>query len=153
MWVTATNLAPDPRLWNTACRIVQSYSGAVWNVSSGLAYKGVNKGIPIALISCMGGLPALFTFSVNAPPFLFFSLSRLRECYVWRATPREHTLLVCCPNVQGGADWIAVFQAIGPFIKRQAVSIYLIAPRVWKGFPCSVDISSMRCLQAINVCF
>ena len=82
-----------------------------------------------------------------------YPLSRLRECCVYRATPREHTLLPCCLNVQGGADGITVIQAIGPFIKRQAVLIHLIAPGVWNHCHSSVDISSMRCLQAINVCF
>lgn len=58
-------------------------------------------------------------------------------------------VLMCKVELMGSL----VFQAIGPFVKRQAASIHLIGPRVWKPFLCSVDISSMRCLQAINVCF
>lgn len=37
--------------------------------------------------------------------------------------------------MQGGADGITVIQAIGPFIKRQAVSIHLIAPRSLETLP------------------
>lgn len=37
--------------------------------------------------------------------------------------------------MQGGADGITVIQAIGPLIKRQAISIHLIAPRSLETLP------------------
>lgn len=103
-------------------------------------------------VSCSGDPSALFRSPLEVAPSSSLS-TRLREHCVYRAAPKEHTLLPCCPNVHGGADGITVIQAIGPFIKRQAVSIHLIAPGVWKCCHSSVDISSMRCLQAINVYF
>lgn len=113
------------------------------------------------MISCTGGPSSLFSFSLQVA--LSSSLSTLqikRACVCLQDdTHRKHTLtqthteLPCRPNVRGGADEITVIQAIGPFIKRQAASIHLIAPGVWKRCHSSVDISSMRRLQAINVCF
>lgn len=108
-------------------------------------------------MSCKGGPSALFRFSLDAP---LYPLSRLRERCVYRATPEEHTrrparahthhfhvVLMCEVELMG----LLSFRQQAHLSKDRPLSIHLIAPGVWKHRHSSVDISSMRCLQAINV--
>lgn len=133
-------------------RRVRGY--AVRVMSSGLDCECVNTGFPFVLISCTGGPSALFRFSSRVAPSSSLSTLQIKRalCLHGRLPENTHRFHVVLMR-DSEADGITVIQAIGPFIKRQAVLIHLIAPGVWKRCHSSVDISSMRCLQAINVCF